>query len=414
MGNPSAVTALVGAAVSIQFTANGGVPPYTYTSSAGLPAGLSLNSQTGLVSGTVATAGTYPLTIQVTDSSNRAVSATGTITVATPLTMANPAAVTGSVGATVSIQFTAVGGTQPYTYSVQAGSLPTGLTLNPQTGLVTGIATQTGGFTFLVQVTDSSSQILTATATGSITTTVLTVTGTISLVSSTGVAYTPGGAVPAGTQPTVTVTLGTPPPEAVTGTLSVAYFRSLDGLESREVAFSIVSPKFTVASGSTQAVFTGGPVALIVGTAAGQGEVAVAFQDALGNNIASPTVQPFTFSVAGTAPVITSFAISAPSNNSYTVTVIGYSSTLDMSNAVFNLVPTSGTNLASSSVTVSLSSAFTLWYGSSQSNQFGGQFMLTVPLNFSVSGGVSSNPIDAATVTLTNSKGSTTSNSANP
>ena len=118
--------------------------------------------------------------------------------------------------------------------------------------------------------------------------------------------------------------------------------------------------------------------------------------------------------MAGTAPVITSFAISAPSNNSYTVTVIGYSSTLDMSNAVFNLVPTSGTNLASSSVTVSLSSAFTLWYGSSQSNQFGGQFMLTVPLNFSVSGGVSSNPIDAATVTLTNSKGSTTSNSANP
>jgi hypothetical protein len=215
----------------------------------------------------------------------------------------------------------------------------------------------------------------------------------------------------------VTIVLATPPPETITGTLAVV-FRRVDGQGSLEVQLANQNVNgqvpFTIAAGTTTATFSGGSENLIVGTAQGTGTFTVQFLDALGNNITSATVQQVNFSIGATAPVITTFTISPPSGSTYTATIIGYSSTLDMSQAVFNFTPTSGTNLSSSSVTVSLSTVFANWYGSSQSNRYGGQFMLTVPFTFSVSGGTSSNPIDAATVTLTNSKGSTTSGSANP
>ena len=50
----------------------------------------------------------------------------------------------------------ATGGTAAYTFNVILGALPTGLTLNPATGVVAGIPTAAGTFTFTVQATDSA------------------------------------------------------------------------------------------------------------------------------------------------------------------------------------------------------------------------------------------------------------------
>jgi hypothetical protein len=68
-GSPSA-TATVGTAYSAQFTANNGTPAYTYSMIGTLPAGLSLNASTGLISGTPSSGseGLYPnLQVQATD-----------------------------------------------------------------------------------------------------------------------------------------------------------------------------------------------------------------------------------------------------------------------------------------------------------------------------------------------------------
>ncbi len=54
-----------------------------------------------------------------------------------------------------STQFTATGGTPPYTWSLPSGSLPPGRTMAATTGVISGTPTQAGSYSFAVKVTDS-------------------------------------------------------------------------------------------------------------------------------------------------------------------------------------------------------------------------------------------------------------------
>ncbi|MGX1370152.1 Zn-dependent metalloprotease [Streptomyces canus] len=81
--NPGSQSATVGTAVSLQVAAsstNGGSLTYTAT---GLPAGLSINGSTGLISGTPTTAGSSSTTVTVTDSTGATGTASFTWTVST-------------------------------------------------------------------------------------------------------------------------------------------------------------------------------------------------------------------------------------------------------------------------------------------------------------------------------------------
>ncbi len=62
-----------------------------------------------------------------------------------------------SIGRDYSASLVASGGTVPYTWSVSAGSLPNGLTLDPTTGAISGTPTTVGVSNFNVAVTDSAS-----------------------------------------------------------------------------------------------------------------------------------------------------------------------------------------------------------------------------------------------------------------
>ncbi len=70
-----------------------------------------------------------------------------------------------TVGLAYNQTITASGGTAPYTYSVTMGSLPTGMTLNSSTGVLSGIPTTGGSFTFTVTATDNEGCTGTATYT---------------------------------------------------------------------------------------------------------------------------------------------------------------------------------------------------------------------------------------------------------
>jgi hypothetical protein len=71
----------------------------------------------------------------------------------------------GAMGTAYSATLTARGGRTPYTWSVTQGALPTGLSLNPGTGAISGTPSASGTYGFTVRVTDATAAPNTRTAT---------------------------------------------------------------------------------------------------------------------------------------------------------------------------------------------------------------------------------------------------------
>ncbi len=69
----------------------------------------------------------------------------------------------GMVGEAYSAMPEATGGATPYTWSISAGKLPAGLSLNPDSGKISGTPTESGRAEFTVKVKDSESPVQEAT-----------------------------------------------------------------------------------------------------------------------------------------------------------------------------------------------------------------------------------------------------------
>jgi hypothetical protein len=158
-------TAPLNGSYSASVTATGGVPPLSWSITAGaLPAGLKLsNSTTGTVqiTGKATAAGSSTFTITVTDASAGDPPASQQLTIvvsslAITTTSPLPSGTVGTVYDSPGLQFTASGGTGTDTWTVATGStLPAGLSLS-SAGLLSGTPTAGGTFTFGITATDSA------------------------------------------------------------------------------------------------------------------------------------------------------------------------------------------------------------------------------------------------------------------
>jgi hypothetical protein len=151
---------------SVMVSATGGSGTYTFAVTAGsLPTGLALNAVTGVLSGTPMTSGTSTFTITATDTTNTALQGSNTYTLtvnaAGILTVYPTTLASAVVGNPFNATLSATGGSGSYTFAVTAGSLPTWLTLNATTGVLSGTPTSTGTSTFTITATDSNSPGLT-------------------------------------------------------------------------------------------------------------------------------------------------------------------------------------------------------------------------------------------------------------
>ncbi len=148
---------VVGTAYSQTLASSGGLAPFTWTVTAGtLPTGLSL-STAGAITGTPSAAGTFTFTARVADSSAQQASRQYTVQIAPPPLVLNTLSLpTGTTGVAYSTTLSASGGTPPYTWAVTAGTLPTGITLNASTGVLSGTASTASSSNITIRVQDAA------------------------------------------------------------------------------------------------------------------------------------------------------------------------------------------------------------------------------------------------------------------
>ena len=146
--------------------ASGGQLPYSWAIanySADPPPNLTLATN-GVLSGTLATSGgPFYFTVEVTDSAANTVDLDLLVYIVNPplppFLITNVSLPNGNVGAAYSAQLGATGGQSPYNWQLAAGSapLPVGLSLDFNSGLISGVPTTNKVSTFKVQAKDANS-----------------------------------------------------------------------------------------------------------------------------------------------------------------------------------------------------------------------------------------------------------------
>ena len=215
----------------------------------------------------------------------------------TTATLAN-----GTVGTIYSQTLAASGGTAPYTWTVSAGSLPAGLTLNTN-GVISGTPTTSNASSFTVKVTDSASatatQSLTMTVNNAAINTAISVTTTTIANGTLGTTYSRTLTATGGTKPyTWTVSAGTLPAGLTLSTGGV-----ISGMPtavvSKALTFKVTDSRNTTATKSLTITINSAAISINL-TALANGTVGTAYSQTL---TASGGTAPYAWAItAGTLP----------------------------------------------------------------------------------------------------------------
>ena len=280
----TAATFTTGAAGSFTVTATG-FPAPAFSETGALPAGVSLNTTTGVMSGTPAagTGGSYVISITASNAAGTSAAQSFTLTVNQEPVITSATAATFTTGAAGSFTVTATGFPAP-AFS-ETGALPAGVSFNTTTGVLSGTlgasaggsypltftATNAAGTSAVQSFTLTVNQLPAVTSANKTTFTVGT-SGTFT-VTGTGFpapTFSETGALPAGVSLNTTTGVMSGTPAAGTGGSYVISITASNAAgTSAAQSFTLTVDQAPVITSATAATFTAGTASSFTVTAAG-------------------------------------------------------------------------------------------------------------------------------------------------
>jgi len=146
--------AIVGNAYQSKIKANGTMPLTYSLISGSFPQGITIDSQTGIISGEASTAGLYIFALGIHDASNLYAEREFFINAFEKLILSTVSIDSITTKENYLLNLLAQGGLAPYTFTLISGALPEGLSLS-KSGTISGTPITSGKTTITVQVADS-------------------------------------------------------------------------------------------------------------------------------------------------------------------------------------------------------------------------------------------------------------------
>jgi hypothetical protein len=228
----------------------------------------------------------------------------------------------------------------------------------------------------------------------------------------------PSGDVSPASQAPISLTLNGSYPADLHGVLTLTTSSTVGTDPSVQFSTGGRTVDFVIPAGSTSANFVGqGPQIFVqTGTVAETVTLTPSFATASGVDLTPTSPTTLEFTIASLAPVLESVQVTGISSNSFTLNIIGYSTTRSLGSLDVTFNAATGYNLATSTYTADLSQPGALWFQSSTGLTFGGQFAITI--SFTLTGTVpkGQTPIQAlasVSTTVSNSIGTSNALQAN-
>ncbi len=231
-------------------------------------------------------------------------------------------------------------------------------------------------------------------------------------------AYTltgPSGTVTPMTQPVVSLSLASAYPVEISGTLTMTIAGTLPADPAIQFATGGRTVAFVIPANQTSAVFgaQGTQIGLQTGTVAGNVTLTPSFATQAGNVDLTPSApQLLQFNVAPAPPTMIAIQVTGVSATAFTIQATGFATTRTLTSMSVQFTTEPGFSMPTAQFTLDLTQVSVLWFQSTASQAFGGQFSVTIPFTFqgAVAAGQSvTNAIASVSVTMSNALGASNS-----